>query len=193
MRESLKIAQRKYRLKNREKLNEKQRHRISQEPGHGSVYMICSKNSDLVYIGSTIYKLDARLSCHLIKYNCHLKGQKNSYCTSSEVLKHGDCYIQEIEHMNIKSRRDLYERENYWITQMTTSVNKNIPGRVDPAYWKEYHRKYNQENKHKYKDVIDRAVRAANMLRQEFKRLSYMLLDNPPRRGRPRKSFPTSV
>jgi hypothetical protein len=57
MHESLKIAQRKYRLKNRENLNEKQRQRMSQEAGHGSVYMICSRNSDAVYIGSTILQV----------------------------------------------------------------------------------------------------------------------------------------
>ena len=162
---------------------------MSQEAGHGSVYMICSRNSDAVYIGSTIYKLDARLACHMVKYNCYLKGIKGSYCTSSEVLKHGNCFIRELEHLTIQSRKDLYDREKFWITHITTSVNKNVPARNDLAYWKEYHRNYNIANKHKYKDVIEKAVRASNMLRQEFKRLSYILLENRPRRGRPIKKI----
>ena len=188
--ESQKRSQRNYRIKNRSILNEKQKQRIRQPDGQGCVYKIWSENSDAVYIGSTTYKLERRFSCHNIKYSSFQRGDKKAYCSSFEVLKHGDCHIEELEKIeDVESRSDLHSRERYWISEnRAVAVNKNTPGNMELCSSKEeYHRAYNRLHREKYRETIERAVNASNKLRAEFRRLCYILMEDRPHRGRPKK------
>jgi hypothetical protein len=79
------------------------------------IYIIKSPSTDLVYVGSTIHELNERFSRHKCKSNV---------CTSKEILKFNDAYIELIENYPCKSYRELLEREKYFISITPNCVNK---------------------------------------------------------------------
>jgi hypothetical protein len=96
----------------------------------GKVYRIVSKQSDKVYIGSTVKTLAERYSKHVQCYRNYQKNEKH-YITSCELLKFGDAEIQLIEDFPCESRAELERREGFHIRQNIGSVvNKHILGRT---------------------------------------------------------------
>lgn len=61
----------------------------------GIVYMISSKNTDNIYIGSTVGHIDKRLEGHIVSYYAYDR-YRMDYCASYEVLRYGDYNIEEI-------------------------------------------------------------------------------------------------
>jgi hypothetical protein len=80
------------------------------------IYIIKSKNSPKVYIGSTIQTLENRF-----------KGHKNSKKVQSKyVIEQGDSTIELLEEVECIFKADL--REWYWIMQyIQTCVNIRLP------------------------------------------------------------------
>ena len=83
---------------------------------NGKIYKIISNNSDRIYIGSTVFKIEDRLSKHMIDYEFYEKN-KYHYCSSYEVLRKGECKILLLED-NI-TKKDLLSKESEYI-------NKNL-------------------------------------------------------------------
>lgn len=96
----------------------------------GRVYILESKNTDNVYIGSTGMKyLSQRIALHRQKYKLYLKMKWFHYYTSFDILKKGDVTIRELEkHYNIEKSK-LEEIESDWIKNTPNCVNKLLAGK----------------------------------------------------------------
>ena len=64
---------------------------------NGKIYIIKSKETDKVYIGSTCNTLKNRFCSHKSEYKRLLRGEKFGNSTSHEILKYSDCCIELIE------------------------------------------------------------------------------------------------
>ena len=109
----------------------------------GYIYIIRSKQTDKVYIGSTFYTLKQRLSGH----KCNKK------CTSVEILKYGDATIELLESYECENKEQLERREGQYQRQYNC-VNKHIAGRTKKEYRQdnketiaEKNKEYLQQNK----------------------------------------------
>lgn len=69
------------------------------------IYKIVSKNTDKIYIGSTIFNLDYRMSKHMEDYNFYNEYKKN-YISSIEILKYGENDIILLEEVDNELRID---------------------------------------------------------------------------------------
>ena len=90
----------------------------------GQVYTIRSFKTEEVYVGSTCQRLSKRLYDHKAAFR--RRGCLTPYCTSFEILKHGDAYIELVESSPCKSREELLKREGE-IMRSRVCVNKNRP------------------------------------------------------------------
>lgn len=93
----------------------------------GQIYSIRSHQTDLIYIGSTTQPLHKRFAQH--------KGPSNK-CSSAEIIKYEDAYIELLEDYPCDSKKALNKREGYLIRNMDC-VNKAVPGRTDAEYYAE--------------------------------------------------------
>ena len=74
---------------------------------NGKIYKITSKQTDDVYIGSTIQELNRRFKCH-----------KKNRCSSREIMKYDDAIIELIELYPSNSLEELLWRERYLFDNM---------------------------------------------------------------------------
>jgi hypothetical protein len=81
----------------------------------GIVYIISSKNTDKVYIGSTYNSLEKRLEIHEIAYYGYDMYRLN-YCSSYEVMKYGEYSIDELE-SKVCDIKELEKYESKWISR----------------------------------------------------------------------------
>lgn len=93
----------------------------------GKIYIIKSKQSDKVYIGSTTQSLNVRLRCHKKDYKLYLEG-KRSFLTSFEIIKFEDCCIELLEEYPCENKNQLHKREGEFI-KIYNCVNKRVAGR----------------------------------------------------------------
>jgi hypothetical protein len=111
---------------------------------NGKVYKIISNNSDKIYIGSTGFGIEDRLSKHMLDYEFYEKN-KYHYCSSYEVLRQGECKILLLEE-NI-SKKDLLCKESEYIN---ANVEKCV-NIIDPLTKGKIYD--NDEEKHKRRMV----------------------------------------
>ena len=143
---------------------------------HGKIYKIISKNSDLVYIGSTAkYKLEDRLVEHVSKFEC------GYYCSSCELIKQTHYDIIELQAYPCNSKAELGVQERFWILKYRDDginvVNINIPSGIVADNMTDWHKKYQQDNKEKIaaqrkqyrEDNKDKMAVQAKKYRQENK------------------------
>lgn len=106
----------------------------------GKIYMIITDNSGDIYVGSTIQTLKARLQKHESYY------RTGKYCSSQEILKHGDYKIVLIKNYPCSSKLELEEEEGKFQRDMVC-VNKRIASRT-PKQWREDNKEaINNKNK----------------------------------------------
>ena len=107
------------------------------------------------YIGSTTKTLNKRLKLHKYSYNRYLNGIGNNV-TSFEIIKHNDCKIELIENFPCETKKELHERERYYI-ETIDCVNKVIPNRTSKQYYQDNRDKmkeYYQDNRDKRLDQM---------------------------------------
>ena len=96
----------------------------------GKIYKICSKYTELPYIGSTIQELAARLNNHQSNLKCYKNGTRR-YCSSYEVVQYADAWIELIEYFPCKTKKELENREADFIkieeNDVRNCVNINNP------------------------------------------------------------------
>ena len=111
----------------------------------GKIYKITSEQTDNVYIGSTIQKLNRRFTGHKTDYkNGHNKSSK-------EIVKYDDARIELIENYPCNSNKELHTRERYYIENTPNTVNKSIPSRTNKQYYEDNREKHNTKCK-KYRE-----------------------------------------
>ncbi len=119
----------------------------------GKIYKIYNTINDDIYIGSTIQNLKSRLSSHL----SHSK--KNEFCKrllykTMNELGIENFYIELIENYPCDNKKELEEREKYWIKQEKSTLNICIPHRTQQEYYHDnankilnYAKLYRENNK----------------------------------------------
>jgi len=76
----------------------------------GKIYKLTSKQTDKIYVGSTIQTLNKRLTNHI----CDMKNV-NLYMSSGEILKYDDAIIELIEDYPCDSKTELEKREQHYM------------------------------------------------------------------------------
>ena len=109
----------------------------------GRIYRIIDNTNGNVYYGSTIKEINKREIRHKAGYKLYLHGKLTKYTTSFCIIKNKDYKIELVEENEFETKRDLYERERYYI-ENNDCVNKQIPNRTDEEY-KEYHKEYSKK------------------------------------------------
>ena len=122
------------------------------------VYKITSlSHPEICYIGSTCLTLKQRLAKHKSQFKRYKETGKQYY-TSFKILEYDDYFIELIEKISCESRKELSEREGFYIRSTIECVNKRIAGRTQKEYEKtkyklnkeafaEKHKIYYQNNK----------------------------------------------
>ena len=80
------------------------------------IYAIMSPSTHKIYVGSTIRSLEIRFNGH---------NQSVKFCTSKEIIKYGDAYIQLIENFPCSNARELQQQEGFYILN-NDCVNKQL-------------------------------------------------------------------
>jgi hypothetical protein len=128
--------------------------------GNGKIYKIISDQTDKIYIGSTTKKyLSQRMDKHRSDYILFSQKQYGHYITAYEITKYDDAEIVLLESCPCKNKDELKQRERFYIEKNKgICVNKNIPGRGQKEYMKDYieknKRRIKNENKIRYKKRI---------------------------------------
>ena len=111
----------------------------------GKLYKLVSDFTEKTYVGGTIKELSVRKSEHETGCDRWINEKPNSpYVSSFELLKLGECRIELLENFPCNNRRELEERERYWIEHTPNCVNKVIPFRTAEEK-RERMQKYNQK------------------------------------------------
>ncbi len=121
---------------------------------NGKIYILTSKQTNKVYIGSTTKGLNERFDKH-IGHLTHFNKEEGNfhYITSFELIQHDDCEISLLEAVNVKTKKELHQYEAKHIKSNNNCVNKVIPGQTDREYYLAhrdkilaYAKKYAQEH-----------------------------------------------
>src|SRR4051812_37366959 len=98
----------------------------------GKIYAIRSYQTDMLYIGSTTQSLAKRLGGHRIGFK-----NRSTYCSSYEVIKFEDHFIELIEAFPCNNRDELRRREGQLIREYENTVNRLVAGRTPKEYYQE--------------------------------------------------------
>ncbi len=114
----------------------------------GIIYRLWCKNSLKTYYGSTTGDIKNRLAEHEHKFK---NGIKHS---SADIIANGNYRIEEVELVDYEDKKELRERERFYITNDKNCVNKNIPNRTaqdwrldNPEYNKEYYKQHKDKHR----------------------------------------------
>jgi len=118
----------------------------------GRVYSIRSPNTDEIYIGSTFNPLYKRFSGHKGSYKHYLKGGNVGKIASFKILEAGESYIELIEQYENITKNELLKYEGEYIRSNKESINRNIAGRTDKEWRKEWRYKNDDKIKKYYED-----------------------------------------
>ena len=108
---------------------------------NGKIYSICSQQTDKIYIGSTTQPLNNRFRGHK---------KKSNPCSSRDIMKFDDVYIQLIEYYPCSNKTELHRREGE-IIKISNCVNKYVAGRTVVDYKKQYLEDNKEQIKEKMK------------------------------------------
>ncbi len=89
---------------------------------NSKIYKIISKNTNMIYIGSTIQKYISSIkAAHSCNYN-KWKSEKGKYCSSFDIFKFGDVSIHLLESYKCADKDTLRAREQYWIIKYNNII-----------------------------------------------------------------------
>ena len=114
----------------------------------GMIYKLFCKNTLKTYYGSTTGNIANRLAEHEHKFK---NGIKHS---SADIIANGNYRIEEVELVDYEDKKELRERERFYITNDKNCINKNIPNRTaqdwrldNPEYNKEYYKQHKDKHR----------------------------------------------
>jgi len=135
---------------------------------NGKIYCIRSFKTDDIYIGSTTQPLCKRIDGHRQDYKQWINGSKK-YCTSVELIKYGDAYIELIKPYPCNSKEELKREEGIYQREMDC-VNKRKESRT-PEEKKEYDKQWYEDNKEKIKQ-LQKEYRSIPEIKEKYKQYS---------------------
>ena len=100
-----------------------------------TIYIINSKNTSSVYVGSASRPLNIRLNEHKSHARCFNRGTKRTQCSSRHIIKYDDAKIEVLETIiDTISPDNIVDRESYWIELIRNEgvdvVNEKLPGSI---------------------------------------------------------------
>jgi len=107
---------------------------------NGKIYKIVSVEGDCVYYGSTVQKINHRFAKHKTDH------KRNPRFASSELMKYKDAKIYLVENYPCKNRKELLEREGYYIRN-NKCVNVRVAGRTRKEFYNDNRDKILKQNK----------------------------------------------
>jgi group I intron endonuclease len=93
---------------------------------HGKIYKLVNNVDADIYIGSTLHPLVKRLSLH----KSHGKVRNSKVYRHLKEVGLDNVHIELIEEYPCTCRKELEDRERYWIENLKPALNKNIPSRT---------------------------------------------------------------
>ena len=125
----------------------------------GRIYVIKNKLNNLMYVGSTIRKLETRMKQHkrdMYKFNFKLYKAMIQF-------KPGNFYIDLLEEFEYNDIKQSRKQEGIYVKIMKPELNSCIPGRTIKEYNEDkkeevrlyrklYYRKYREKNKEYLKE-----------------------------------------
>lgn len=100
----------------------------------GYIYAIRSPQTTKIYIGCTINSLNERFSGHLSHYKAYINKTSFIYCSSYNIIKYGDSYIEKLTDVEYIDYCDLLEKEKEviflfrkWVVNIDTINGYNMP------------------------------------------------------------------
>jgi hypothetical protein len=110
---------------------------------NGKIYAIRSHQTEQIYVGSTTQPLSVRFG-----------GHKRQTCSSREIMKFEDCYIELLENYPCADKNELNRREGELIRNMDC-VNKQIPGRTVVEWHQDNKQAIKEQRHYYYQDNIE--------------------------------------
>jgi hypothetical protein len=141
----------------------------------GKIYKLYSPSKNLVYYGSTVKSLPARLANHTYEY----RTKPDRLCKGHLVLECADYKIELIEDFPCNNKQQLERREGEYIKN-NECVNKYVAGRTIEEYRNdnkqkitEYRKNYEKENREqitiKHKQYLDNNRAKYNEYMREYR------------------------
>lgn len=128
----------------------------------GKIYCISSINGNVKYYGSTTLTLSMRMSIHRYMHKKNIRK-----LASYDVLKYDDCKIELVEECKCNSRKELLEREKYYIKN-NECTNKRIPSRGIKEYYDDNKNEILQQKKEYYQ--INKEILKQKSLERYYKK-----------------------
>lgn len=119
---------------------------MDEEYKKGIIYAIRSKQTDKIYIGSTCKTIHKRFRQHKESYN-YYKNYNINYCSSYEILKFNDAFIEALEDVEFTNKNILLNIETEYIIK-----NKNIAVNIRQSLTEKEKKEYRENNKDKIKE-----------------------------------------
>ena len=117
---------------------------------NSKIYKLINTTTKEIYIGSTTRPLNIRLNEHKSLYTTGKTKKEISYILFNETDK---VIIELIENINCKTKKELLEREDYYIKN-TKCINKYVPSRSKNQYYQDTKRSL--INYHNNRDEINK-------------------------------------
>lgn len=130
----------------------------------GKIYKLVNTVDDDIYVGSTHHPLTVRLSLH--KYHGKIKSSK-VYQHFNSIGLH-NIRIELIEDYPCTCRKELEDRERYWIETLKPTLNKNIPSRTKEEM-REIKRRISQVYNEAHREHINARMKELYWLRKTKK------------------------
>jgi hypothetical protein len=125
----------------------------------GKIYKIQSEGK--TYYGSTFRDIRNRLSEH--KYNAR---KKRNGCKANLLVLNNDCHIILVEELDIKTKKDLEERER-WYIENNDCVNKIIPNQTCDEWYDKHKDKHNTRCMKRYYAKKDEILKRQKLRNKE--------------------------
>ena len=98
----------------------------------GWIYVLKSHQTPNFYLGSTIQNVMNRFNQHRGAYKRWLENKTTNYCSSFEILKYDDVYIEIQNECIVKNKNELLLIEQQYFEELKDwLVNKNAPYDLD--------------------------------------------------------------
>jgi hypothetical protein len=124
---------------------------------NSKIYKLINTDTKDIYIGSTTRDLKIRFNEHKSRYKTGKNPKENSYLLFKD---NGNVIIELLENVNCKSKKELIEKEKYYIVN-NECVNKYIPSRTNKEYYDDtkksltyYHKNKEKINEYRAEKII---------------------------------------
>lgn len=118
----------------------------------GQIYTIRSHQTDQFYIGSTTQPLHKRLHSHRTHYKLWSADNTKGKCSSYEIIKNEDNYIELLEDFKCNSKKELNKREGQQIRfYREKCVNIQIAGQTQQEWYQDNKEAILEQSRQHYK------------------------------------------